>query len=118
MITKVYKAIDLNEDKELIAMYEHLHKPGNVPTDVLRSIQDEGFICMEIYRVQNRLFMFAVIDENLKNPSPEKSDVVRNWDQKMLELQKPLEDQANWSDMQNIFSLADHIDLQEKNKGV
>ena len=116
MIRKICKAIDLKEDQELIKAYQNFHKPGNVPSDVLRSIQDEGFVSMEIYRVDNRLFMLAMIDDKLATASgPEKkSSVVIEWDRQMSQLQLPLKNHESWCDMQKIFDLSEHTELLNK----
>ena len=48
-------ALDLIDDPDLIEEYEEYHK--DVWPEILESIKVSGIESMEIYRVENRLFM-------------------------------------------------------------
>ena len=54
-------ALDLIDDPDLIEEYEGYHK--NVWPEILDSIKHSGIMSMEIYRVENRLFMIMETDE-------------------------------------------------------
>jgi len=115
MIRKVCMAIDLEDNENVIAEYENFHKPGNVPVEVLRSIRDDGFLSMEIYRFENRLFMIATMDDSHKTIRREKGDVVNAWDARMSALQMPIKNAKSWREMQLIFDLSEHVEIPEEN---
>lgn len=115
MIHKFIKAIDLQDNPEAWQSYEHYHQPGNVPTDVLQSICAEGFISMEIYRVDNRLIMIAEIDDTAIASKNGDASVVAQWDKTMNQLQHPLPGHNSWCDMQQVFNLKEHIQSTEEN---
>ncbi|MFK5971818.1 MAG: L-rhamnose mutarotase, partial [Flavobacteriaceae bacterium] len=48
-------AVDLKDDKALIAAYEEYHR--NVWPEILDSLKASGIQHMDIYRIENRLFM-------------------------------------------------------------
>jgi len=48
-------ALDLKDDPALIDAYQAHHR--NVWPEVLKSIHEAGIVEMDIYRVENRLFM-------------------------------------------------------------
>ena len=52
-------AVDLNNDKELIDSYEAYHQIGNIWPEITEGIRASGILVMEIYRVENRLFMIV-----------------------------------------------------------
>ncbi len=54
-------ALDLKNDPALIAEYEQYHEA--VWPDILQSLGDSGITEMEIYRVENRLFLILEGDE-------------------------------------------------------
>ena len=49
------QALDLKEDKDLIAKYENYHK--NVWPETIEGLRNIGVLRMRIWRVNNRLFM-------------------------------------------------------------
>ncbi len=60
---KIYcLALDLVNDPQLIAEYEHWHKTQNFRPEIKESIQNSGITNMEIYRTGNRLFMIMETD--------------------------------------------------------
>ncbi|MBS1660193.1 MAG: L-rhamnose mutarotase [Bacteroidetes bacterium] len=103
-------ALDLQPDKALIAEYEEYHR--SVWPEIQASILESGIVSMEIYRLENRLFM---IMETVPDFSFEKKGamdagnaVVEKWEQLMWKYQvaipggKPGE---KWRLMDRIFSL-------------
>jgi len=103
-------ALDLIDDPELIAEYEKYHH--NVWSEVKQSILDSGIINMEIYRVQNRLFMIVEADENFsfeaKNEADKNNPKVQEWEELMWKFQQQLPNSKpgeKWQLMDKIFSL-------------
>ncbi|MEI7487218.1 MAG: L-rhamnose mutarotase, partial [Chryseobacterium sp.] len=78
-------ALDLIDDPELIAEYEKYHQ--NIWPEVKKSILNSGITNMEIYRVQNRLFMMVEADENFsfeaKNEADKNNSRVQEWEEEM-----------------------------------
>ncbi len=52
-------ALDLKNDPQLVKEYEEYHQ--NVWPEILASITESGIDSMEIYRVENRLFMIMLL---------------------------------------------------------
>lgn len=103
-------ALDLIDDSELIAEYEKYHQ--NVWTEIKQSILDSGIINMEIYLVQNRLFMIVEADENFsfeaKNEADKNNPKVQEWEELMWKFQQQLPNSKpgeKWQLMDKIFSL-------------
>jgi L-rhamnose mutarotase len=103
-------ALDLIDDLELIAEYEKYHQ--NVWSEIKQSILDSGIINMEIYRVQNRLFMIVEADEDFsfeaKNEADKNNLKVQEWEELMWKFQQQLPNSKpgeKWQLMDKIFSL-------------
>ena len=103
-------ALDLIDDSELIAEYEKYHQ--NVWPEIKQSILDAGIKDMEIYRVQNRLFMIVEADENFsfeaKNEADKNNPKVQEWEELMWKFQQQLPNSKpgeKWKLMDKIFSL-------------
>jgi len=103
-------ALDLIDDPELIEEYEKYHQ--NIWPEVKQSILNSGIVNMEIYRVQNRLFMIVETDENssfeTKNETDKNNPKVQEWEQLMWKFQQQLpnsEPGEKWRLMDKIFSL-------------
>lgn len=103
-------ALDLIDDSELIAEYEKYHQ--NVWPEVKQSILDSGIVNMEIYRVQNRLFMIVEADENFsfeaKNEADKDNQKVKKWEELMWKFQQQLPNSKpdeKWQLTDKIFSL-------------
>lgn len=103
-------ALDLIDDPELIAEYEKYQQ--NVWSEIKQSILDSGIINMEIYRVQNRLFMIVETDENFsfeaKNEADKNNPKVQEWEELMWKFQQQLPNSKpdeKWQLMDKIFSL-------------
>ena len=57
-------ATDLKNNPELIEQYKHYHQAGNGFPAVAKSIRDAGIVEMEIYLIENRLFMIMEVDDS------------------------------------------------------
>jgi L-rhamnose mutarotase len=103
-------ALDLVNDAEMIAEYEALHKA--IRPEIEKSILDAGVTQMEIFRIENRLFM---IMETVDDFSFEKKDAmdaanpkVQEWEQFVWKYQQALpsaKEGEKWMLMDQIFAL-------------
>ncbi|WP_027378515.1 L-rhamnose mutarotase [Chryseobacterium daeguense] len=103
-------ALDLIDNPELMTEYEKYHQ--NVWPEIKKSILDAGITNMEIYRVQNRLFMIMETDENfsfeVKKEADKNNPKVREWEKLMWKYQQQLPNSKpgeKWQLMNKIFSL-------------
>lgn len=65
--TKRYcQTLDLREDLELIAAYKKLHTKEGIWPETLEAIKASGILEMEIYLLDNRLFMIIEMPANLE----------------------------------------------------
>jgi L-rhamnose mutarotase len=103
-------ALDLINDAEKIAAYEAYHK--NVWPEILDSIKESGIISMEIYSVENRLFMIMETDESFsfetKSISDAQNPKVQEWENLMWNYQQALpfaKAGEKWMLMNKIFSV-------------
>ncbi len=104
--------LDLINDPQLIAEYEHWHKKENAWPEIMNSIKDAGITNMEIYRVENRLFMMMETDESFsfegKAAMDAANEKVQAWEQLMWKFQQPLpfaKPGEKWVMMEKIFEL-------------
>ena len=105
-------ALDLKDDPELIAEYEHWHKAENGWPEIKQSIKDAGITDMQIYRTGNRLFLLMDTSDNYDAQKKEQMDAinpkVQEWEQLMWKFQQPLpwaKDGEKWVRMEQIFQL-------------
>lgn len=103
-------ALDLINDAEKIAAYEAYHK--NVWPEILDSIKESGIISMEIYSVENRLFMIMETDDSFsfetKSISDAQNPKVQEWENLMWNYQQALpfaKSGEKWMLMKKIFSV-------------
>ena len=103
-------ALDLKNDPKLIEAYEYWH--NNVWAEIKTSILDAGITDLEIYRVENRLFMIMETSESFnfeqKAKMDEANEKVQEWEQLMWKYQQPLpwaKAGEKWVLMEKIFSL-------------
>jgi L-rhamnose mutarotase len=103
-------ALDLKDDPQLIAEYEAYHKA--VWPEILESIRDSGITRLDIYRVQNRLFMILEANESFSFEAKAAADaanpIVQEWETLMWNYQQALSGEKpgeKWVLMQKIFSL-------------
>lgn len=103
-------ALDLKNDSELIATYERYHQ--EVWPEIIASIKNAGIEQMEIYRIENRLFMMMDTSNHFsfeaKSLADAQNNKVQEWEklmwqyQQALPLSKPGE---KWRLMNKIFDL-------------
>ena len=103
-------ALDLRPDPELIAEYEQWHR--DVWPEIKRSIIDSGIENMEIYRLEDRLFMIMETASEFsferKAAMDAANPAVQRWEELMWKYQvaipggKPGE---KWRLMDRIFSM-------------
>ncbi|KQS92561.1 L-rhamnose mutarotase [Chryseobacterium sp. Leaf394] len=103
-------ALDLIDDTEMIAEYENYHQ--NIWPEVRQSILDSGITNMEIYRIQNRLFMIIEAEDSFsfeaKNELDQNNPKVQEWEELMWKFQQQLphsKEGEKWRLMDRIFSL-------------
>jgi L-rhamnose mutarotase len=103
-------AVDLKDDKELIAEYEAYHR--KVWPEIEKSIKDAGILQMEIYRTGNRLFMVMAVNSTFsfekKGEADAASPIVQQWEELMWKFQQPLPGSKpgeKWILMDKIFSI-------------
>ncbi|MGN8071052.1 L-rhamnose mutarotase [Mucilaginibacter sp. SG564] len=105
-------ALDLKDDPQLIAEYEHWHKAENSWPEIRKSILDAEIRDMQIYRTGNRLFMIMETSDHYNAEKKEQLDalnsVVQEWERLMWKFQQPLpwaKEGEKWVVMEQIFQL-------------
>ncbi len=103
-------ALDLKPDPSLIAVYEAQHRA--VWPEILESIRGAGIERLEIYRVENRLFMILEAGDDFSFEKKAALDAanpkVREWETLMWRYQQALPTAKvgeKWLLMERIFSL-------------
>ena len=103
-------ALDLKNDATLIAEYEQWHR--DVWPEIKASIRDAGITDMEIYRLEDRLFMImetsAEFDPERKAAMDAVNPAVQKWEELMWKYQSPVpggQPGEKWRLMNRIFSL-------------
>ncbi len=107
-------ALDLVDDAEAIRAYEAYHAPGAAWPEITASIRDAGIRDMEIYRVDNRLFMVIDVGPDFDADAKAKADAanpkVAEWEALMDRFQQSLpgrEGEPKWAPMQRIYKLGE-----------
>jgi len=102
-------ALDLKDDPRLIEAYEAHHR--QVWPEILESIAGSGILAMEIYRLQNRLFMVMEVSDNFsferKAAADAASERVQAWEALMWQYQQAIPGGApgaKWRLMDRIFA--------------
>lgn len=101
-------ALDLKDDQQMIDHYVEYHK--DVWPEIKNSLKESGIADMEIYLVQNRLFMIIEVDDSFsfekKKILDDNNPVVQKWEAIMREFQQPLpgsEKGSWWKQMEKVF---------------
>ena len=101
-------ALDLKDDPSLIAEYEAYHQ--RVWPEILESIKDAGIEQMEIYRINNRLFMIMEAGDDFSFEQKAAMDMsnkkVQEWEELMWKYQQALPGSKpgeKWRLMERIF---------------
>lgn len=110
VMTRYCLALDLKTDPELIAEYEAYHR--SVWPDIEKSILDSGIRHIEIYRVENRLFMILEVSAQFsfeqKSAADAANPTVQQWETLMWKYQQALPGSApgeKWRLMEKIYTL-------------
>jgi L-rhamnose mutarotase len=103
-------ALDLRDNATLIKEYEDYHQ--KVWPEILKSIKDSGIRQMEIYRINNRLFMIIETNDDFtferKAKMDEANQKVQEWEQLMWKYQQAIPGSKSgekWRLMERIFLL-------------
>ena len=103
-------ACDLKNDQKLISEYKAYHR--KVWPEILKSIKNSGIVTMEIYLIENRLFMIMEVGEHFDLEKKAKLDAenpkVKEWEDLMWNYQQALptsEKGQKWVPMEKIFNL-------------
>lgn len=103
-------ALDLKPDSALIADYEKYHRA--VWPEIISSIKEAGVEKLEIYRVENRLFMILEANDAFtfekKALLDAQNDSVQRWEALMWDYQQALpgaKPGEKWMLMSKIFEL-------------
>jgi len=101
-------ALDLKNDATLIREYEEYHQ--KVWPEILQSIKDSGIGRMEIYRLNNRLFMIMETRDDFtfeqKSEMDKANMKVQEWEQLMWKYQQAIpggKPGEKWRLMDRIF---------------
>ncbi len=103
-----YLALDLKNDPQLIEEYEEYHR--KVWPEILQSIGDSGIQSMQLFRVENRLFMIMDVIQEFSFDRKEKMDNdnirVQEWEDLMWKYQQAIPNSKpgeKWRLMNKIF---------------
>lgn len=103
-------ALDLVNDPQLIAEYEEYHQ--HVWPEILESIKSSGITNLEIYRIEDRMFMIMETVDDFSFEQKAAMDAanpkVEEWEQLMWKYQKALpvaRPGEKWLLMKKVFQL-------------
>ncbi len=103
-------ALDLRPDPALIAEYEAMHRA--VWPEILDSIRSAGIYSLEIYRIENRLFMILEAGDDFSLEKKAAADAanpkVQEWETLMWRYQQALPSAKpgeKWLLMQKVFGV-------------
>lgn len=105
-------ALDLKDDAQLIAEYEHNHKSDVIWPEIVAGIKECNILEMDIYRVSNRLLMLLETNDEFDltrdfarmGTLPKQKE----WAELMLKFQQRLpfaKEDEHWVLMKQIFNL-------------
>lgn len=103
-------ALDLQKNTELINEYEAYHRA--VWPEIIASIKDAGITDLQIYRVEDRLFMIMEVNDDFSFEKKHAADAanpkVQEWEELMWKYQQALpaaKPGEKWMPMKKIFQL-------------
>lgn len=103
-------AVDLKNDPQLITEYEAYHE--KVWPEILDSIRSSGITAMEIYRLENRMFMIMDTNDDFsfekKAAMDATNEKVQEWETLMWNYQQALptaKPGEKWMLMKKVFQL-------------
>lgn len=104
-------ALDLKNDEALISAYLKHHQ--NVWPEIELSLKSSGITALDIYRVENRLFMIIETNEAFSWEKKEQADQnnpkVQQWEELMWTFQQALpnsKEGEKWRMMEKIYTLS------------
>ena len=104
--------LDLKDDPQLIAEYQHWHNSENIWPEIPAGIKEVGILKMEIYRLGTRLFMIieAVPEFDFELDMARLTTLPRQqeWEEFVSKFQKSAPGETSsekWKMMEKIFSL-------------
>ncbi len=107
---RICLALDLKDDPDLIKEYEVYHE--RIWPEIEISIKDSGIVNLEIYRIENRLFMIMETNESFsfeaKSAADASNEKVQEWETLMWNYQQALPSAKKgekWITMKKIFDL-------------
>lgn len=107
--------LELQDDDELIRLYEVYHQAGNVWPEVIKSIRDSGINQMAIYRQGTHLTMILDVDETFSFEQKSQNDLdnerVQEWEllmEKFQKIEQGNSPRSKWQLADRIFSLHEH----------
>jgi len=107
--------VNLVNNPEMIAEYEAYHK--KIRPEIEESIREAGVTQMDIYRIDNHLFMIMETVDDFSFERKAKMDAenpkVQEWEQLMWKYQEGLpsaKDGEKWVVMKKIFAMEGEID--------
>ncbi|MGQ7946601.1 L-rhamnose mutarotase [Flavobacterium sp. WC2509] len=105
-------ACDLVNEPQLIEEYKAYHAQGKAWPEITESIKSAGILDMEIYLVENHLFMIMEVDESYSAERKQKMDAlnpkVQEWEKVMWKFQQAMPSAKageKWVMMDKIFKL-------------
>ena len=103
-------ALDLKNDTQLISAYKKYHQ--KIWPEITKSIKESGIEKLEIYLVENRLFMIMEVNDSFSFEKKSKMDKmnpkVQEWEDLMWKYQKGLptsKPDEKWILMDKIYQL-------------
>jgi len=108
------KYLELENDPELIEQYKAVHAPGAAWPEITQGMLDVGIIDMEIYLIENRLFMImdtvADFDHDSAMAELAKKPRQSEWEEFVSKFQKTSVDASaaeKWQVMERIYKLGE-----------
>src|SRR5438552_5663987 len=115
-MTRLFYALDLQDDPALIDEYERWHQADRVWPDIVRSLRAAGIEEAEIFRTGNRLVLVMDVSTEFDPTAKAAADAadarVQAWETLMWNYQKALpwaRPGEKWVSMQRIFSLSNSL---------
>ncbi len=110
--------LELQDDDELIRLYEAHHQAGNVWPEIIKSIEDSGINDMAIYRFNTQLMMILDVEETFSFEQKALNDLnnkkVQEWELLMEKFQKIEKNNSHdnkWKLACRVFSLHENLFL-------
>jgi L-rhamnose mutarotase len=111
-MTRLFYALDLKDDSELIEEYDRWHQADRIWPDIVQSLRAAGIEDAEIFRTGNRLVLVldvpADFDPAAKAAADAADSRVQAWETLMWNYQQALpwaRPGEKWIPMRRIFSL-------------